>query len=91
MNFSIPVPVKELVNKFNLELIGDEHQMATGINEIHKVRPGDITFVDVEKYYEKSLNSAATIIIINKKVACPVGKSLLISDDPFAVDRKSVV
>lgn len=90
MNFSIPVPVKELVNKFNLELIGDEHQMATGINEIHKVRPGDITFVDVEKYYEKSLNSAATIIIINKKVACPVGKSLLISDDPFAVYNQIV-
>ena len=90
MNFSIPVPVKELVNKFNLELIGDEHQMATGINEIHKVRPGDITFVDVEKYYEKSLKSAATIIIINKKVACPVGKSLLISDDPFAVYNQIV-
>ena len=90
MNFYIPVPVKELVNKFNLELIGDEHQMATGINEIHKVRPGDITFVDVEKYYEKSLKSAATIIIINKKVACPVGKSLLISDDPFAVYNQIV-
>jgi UDP-3-O-[3-hydroxymyristoyl] glucosamine N-acyltransferase len=90
MNFTIPIPVKELVNKFNLELIGDEHQMATGINEIHKVRTGDITFVDIEKYYEKSLKSAATIIIINKKVACPSGKTLLVSDDPFAVYNQVV-
>ena len=90
MNFTIPIPVKELVNKFNLELIGDEHQMATGINEIHKVRTGDITFVDIEKYYEKSLKSAATIIIINKKVACPKGKTLLVASAPFAVYNQIV-
>ncbi|MGA1227239.1 MAG: UDP-3-O-(3-hydroxymyristoyl)glucosamine N-acyltransferase, partial [Tamlana sp.] len=31
----------------------------------------------------KALNSAATIILINKEVDCPSGKALLISDDPF--------
>jgi UDP-3-O-[3-hydroxymyristoyl] glucosamine N-acyltransferase len=29
------------------------------------------------------LKSAATIILINKKVDCPEGKALLISDDPL--------
>ena len=58
--------------------------MATGINEIHKVQPGDISFVDFEKYYSKCLNSAATIIIINKEVEVPAGKTVLVCDDPFS-------
>lgn len=90
MNFTTPIPVGNLAKKFNLKILGDDHQIATGINEIHKVRKGDITFVDVEKYYEKSLKSAATIIIINKNVECPSGKTLLISDDPFAVYNQIV-
>lgn len=65
------------------EYVGDPDFPVTGINEIHKVEPGDITFVDHPKYYDKALNSAATIIIINKKVECPKGKALLFSDDPF--------
>lgn len=55
----------------------------TGINEIHMVEPGDITFVDHPKYYDKALNSRATTIIINKDVACPEGKALIFHDDPF--------
>jgi len=54
-----------------------------GLNEIHVVRPGDIVFVDHPKYYQKALESQATIILINKRVDCPIGKALLISDDPF--------
>lgn len=57
----------------------------TGINEIHMVQPGDITFVDHPKYYDKALNSKATTIIINKRVPCPAGKSLLFHDFPFDV------
>jgi UDP-3-O-[3-hydroxymyristoyl] glucosamine N-acyltransferase len=55
----------------------------SGINEIHKVEPGDLTFVDHPKYYSKALHSKATTIIINKEVECPVGKALIFSDDPF--------
>jgi UDP-3-O-[3-hydroxymyristoyl] glucosamine N-acyltransferase len=47
------------------------------------VAQGDIVFVDHPKYYDKALNSKATIVLINKKVDCPIGKALLISDDPF--------
>ena len=53
------------------------------MNEIHVVEPGDIVFVDHPKYYNKALESAATIVLINKEVECPEGKALLISDDPF--------
>jgi UDP-3-O-[3-hydroxymyristoyl] glucosamine N-acyltransferase len=66
-------------NKFE----GDADFAITGINEIHMVEAGDLTFVDHPKYYNKALNSAATTIIINSEVECPEGKALIICDDPF--------
>jgi UDP-3-O-[3-hydroxymyristoyl] glucosamine N-acyltransferase len=39
--------------------------------------------VDHPKYYQKALDSKATIVLINKEVTCPEGKALLISGDPF--------
>ncbi len=63
--------------------IGNDDFSISGINEIHMVEKGDITFVDHPKYYEKALQSAATTIIINKEVECPEGKALIISDDPL--------
>ena len=83
MKFSNPIPVQEIAEKIGAKLIGDRSLMATGINEIHKVEKGDITFVDVKKYFDKSLNSAASIIILNEKVKCPKSKALLVTDDPF--------
>ncbi len=53
------------------------------MNEIHVVEEGDIVFVDHPKYYDKALNSKASVVLINKKVECPTGKVLLISEDPF--------
>lgn len=63
--------------------IGPDDFPVTGLNEIHKVEHGDITFVDHPKYYAKALGSKATIVLINKEVECPQGKALLIHDDPF--------
>lgn len=63
--------------------IGDPDHTVAGINEIHKVEHGDLVFVDHPKYYDKALESAATTILINKKVECPEGKGLLISETPF--------
>jgi len=64
-------------------MIGDPSFIVSGINEIHMVEPGDLTFVDHPKYYNKALNSAATTVLINKEVECPAGKALLIHDKPF--------
>ncbi len=84
MQLDAPVPVQWLAEFIGAKLTGDRSQMATGINEIHKVRPGDISFVDFAKYYDKCLSSAATVIIINKEVEAPEGKTLLVCDDPFS-------
>ncbi|GEP95039.1 UDP-3-O-(3-hydroxymyristoyl)glucosamine N-acyltransferase [Chitinophaga cymbidii] len=84
MKFEKPIAVKEIAAMIGAALSGDENLMATGINEIHKVAAGDISFVDFEKYYNASLQSAATIIIINKKVEVPEGKAILVLDDPFS-------
>ena len=77
--------VKEIVNIIgnNVELLGDENAIVTGINEIHMVKPGDITFVDHPKYYEKVLTSQASFVIIDIKPENTHGKTLFISDDPF--------
>lgn len=84
MKFDKPISVKEIAALIGAELTGDDSLMATGINEIHKVEKGDISFVDFEKYYNACLTSAATIIIINKKVEAPAGKALLVTADPFS-------
>ena len=83
MTFDQPIPVREIAKKIGAKIIGNADLMATGINEIHNVREGDITFVDVKKYFNKSLSSAATIIILNEETECPEGKVLLLCDDPF--------
>jgi UDP-3-O-[3-hydroxymyristoyl] glucosamine N-acyltransferase len=83
LNFSRNYSLVEIAQIVNCEFIGDASFPIKGINEIHVVEKGDIVFVDHPKYYDKALNSAATTILINKKVDCPEGKALLISDDPF--------
>lgn len=80
--------ISEFIHATNT--IGNDQQVVTGINEIHKVNQGDLTFVDNEKYFNKCLISPATTIIINKEVACPDGKTLLIHPDPFEAYVKLV-
>src|SRR5690606_3924539 len=53
-----------------------------GINEVHKITDGDITFVNVEKYYEKTFESQATIVLIDQETAEQEGKLLFVCDDP---------
>lgn len=83
MRFDTPVELTAIASLINAELIGNKKALATGINEIHKVEEGDLVFVDHPKYYDVCINSAASFIIINKKVSFPEGKALLITDDPF--------
>jgi UDP-3-O-[3-hydroxymyristoyl] glucosamine N-acyltransferase len=82
MRFEQPVDVRWIADYVNAKLIGDESIKALGLNEIHRVEQGDISFVDLDKYYDKVLNSAATIILIDKEVPCPPGKALLQTTDP---------
>jgi UDP-3-O-[3-hydroxymyristoyl] glucosamine N-acyltransferase len=75
--------LQEIADLLNCEFVGDKNFPISGMNEIHVVTQGDIVFVDHPKYYDKALQSAASIVLINKNVDCPEGKALLISDDPF--------
>lgn len=84
MDFPQPIPVQAIAVKIGATLLGDDTLQAIGINEIHQVRPGDITFSDVKKYFTKALKSAATIVILNEEAECPPGKALLLCKDPFA-------
>jgi UDP-3-O-[3-hydroxymyristoyl] glucosamine N-acyltransferase len=85
MQFPQPLAVQFLAERFNAELIGDATLLATGINEIHKVKAGDIAFSDVKKYFEKTLSSAATILLLNEPAECPPGKAILVVPNPFEV------
>lgn len=91
MKFSKPQTLSNIAAILDCEFVGDANFSVLGMNEIHVVKPGDIVFVDHPKYYEKALNSQATTILINKKVDCPKGKALLISDDPFRDFNKLTV
>ena len=83
MKFPRTYTLKEISQITDTEYIGVDDFPVKGINEIHVVELGDVVFVDHPKYYDKALNSAASVILINKNVECPEGKALLISDDPF--------
>ena len=83
MKFNNLQTLKQIAQIIHCEYVGDANFSVSGINEIHVVEKGDLVFVDHPKYYDKALNSAATTILINKKVDCPTGKALLISEDPF--------
>ncbi len=83
MKFPKPYSLKEIAQIIASDYVGPDDFPVLGMNEIHVVEEGDIVFVDHPKYYDKALQSNATVVLINKEVDCPEGKALLISDDPF--------
>jgi UDP-3-O-[3-hydroxymyristoyl] glucosamine N-acyltransferase len=86
MNFKEPIKLLELIQKYGLRLIENKSsQEVIGLNEINKVKEGDMTFVDTPKYFDKALNSSASFILINTELDCPQGKCLIHTDNPFKV------
>lgn len=83
MKFPTTHTLQQIATIIDVEYVGSPDFPVTGMNEIHVVEAGDIVFVDHPKYYDKALESKATVVLINKEVSCPEGKALLISDDPF--------
>ncbi|MEO6538053.1 MAG: UDP-3-O-(3-hydroxymyristoyl)glucosamine N-acyltransferase [Ferruginibacter sp.] len=90
MQFPSPVPVQWIGNLIQAKIIGNDKGNATGINELHKVEPGDLVFADHPKYYESCINSNADFIIINKETSVPESKALLIVENPFEAYCKIV-
>lgn len=83
MKFEKPYSLSEIAGLLNNPFEGDSTLKISGINEIHRVESGDIVFVDHPKYYDKALQSAATVVLINKSVEVPEGKGIVVCDDPF--------
>ena len=85
MKFTKKLTVNQIIEiiKHEVTVKGELNNMISGINEIHSVEEGDISFVDHQKYYDKVLNSKASAIIINKDVEPPHGKTVFIVDDPL--------
>ncbi|MCH8903307.1 MAG: UDP-3-O-(3-hydroxymyristoyl)glucosamine N-acyltransferase [Bacteroidetes bacterium] len=75
--------LKEIAELINATIYGDPEMMVEGINEIHKVQTGDLTFVDHPKYIDKALMSDASVILTNGGKQITNGKALLRSDDPL--------
>jgi UDP-3-O-[3-hydroxymyristoyl] glucosamine N-acyltransferase len=83
VKFPTTFTLQQIADILTCEYVGEADFPVLGMNEIHVVQNGDIVFVDHPKYYDKALRSKATVVLINKKVDCPEGKALIISDDPF--------
>ena len=91
MKFSSSQTLKQIAEIINVNYIGTDDFPIFGMNEIHVVSKGDIVFVDHPKYYKKALESAATIILINKEVECPEGKEkALCSETPSTKCRFAI-
>ena len=84
MKLHRPYTLEELAQLTQAKASGDKHLKATAINEIHVAGDGDIVFVDHPKYYDSTLASSASVVLIDKLVDCPDGKALLQVADPFA-------
>lgn len=78
MRFNTPLKLSQLASMLQAEYEGEPNFPVSGLNEIHMVEPGDLTFVDHPKYYDKALNSKATTILINKKSSMPCRESLVV-------------
>jgi UDP-3-O-[3-hydroxymyristoyl] glucosamine N-acyltransferase len=84
MKLPFPIPVRLLAENMGATIIGgDEMLFVFGINEIHKAEKGDLIFCDAPKYFDKSLQSDATFILLNEKVVVPDGKVVLCHPKPF--------
>ena len=83
MKFPSPVSVQWIAEFIGATVVGNQNGEAKGINELHRVEPGDIIFVDHPKYYDKSINSPAGFIIINKQTTVPEGKAFACSEPTF--------
>lgn len=81
MKLKQSVSVQYVANLINAKVVGDETILISGINEIHKVVEGDLSFVDHSKYYSQCIQSAASVVLINAEVTAD--KPLIISEDPI--------
>ncbi len=91
MDLKQPLTAADVATMIGAQAKGHTRRLVTGINEINRVREGDLLFVDHPKYYAKALTSAASVVLINKEdVVIPEGKAIIVCMDPCAEYNKLV-
>lgn len=85
MNFSTPLTISDLLQiiQQQVAVVGEIDIPISGINEIHSVQKGDLSFVDNKKYYERMMQSEASFILIDQEIPFPKDKVLLLCKDPL--------
>lgn len=85
MRLPAPLLASAFAKTCGARLVGPD-QYIHGVNEIHRVEPGDLTFVDHPKYYASTLASAASVVLIDREPegGPPAGKTVLVHPEPFA-------
>ena len=83
MKFESPIVASDLASKLGGECIGDGNIQISGLNEIHRVESGDVTFCDNLKYIKSAFSSLAACVLVNERVDAPSGKALILLDKPF--------
>lgn len=90
MKFSKTLTAAEIAAIIDAKVVGDPQTPVRGLNEIHMVEEGDISFTDHPKYYKKSLQSKASVVLINGIPDETYGKTLILSEQPFADFNKII-
>lgn len=85
MKFKQPISASELAVQLGTECFANPEIQLKGINEIHRVETGDVTFCDHPKYMTKALNSKASCVIVNERLSDSNGKALIYHQEPFKV------
>jgi UDP-3-O-[3-hydroxymyristoyl] glucosamine N-acyltransferase len=83
MRFDRPIALSELAASIGGTVQGDGTVLINGLNEIHRVEEGDITFSDHPKYIAKALKGRASAVIVNAVPDGHTGKPVIIVDRPF--------
>lgn len=73
-----------LAEILGIDLVGDGSTTISGINEIHCLKQGDLTFSDHPKYVKTAVESDASTIIVKEVPEEKGGKAFLVCDDPFS-------
>jgi UDP-3-O-[3-hydroxymyristoyl] glucosamine N-acyltransferase len=85
LKFSEPISVSDLAAQLGANCVGDGGLILLGINEIHRVEKGDITFCDNAKYIRKAFESEASCVLVNQVFEATEGKVQLVVEKPFDV------
>lgn len=83
MRLREPMTAGKLAELIDARIVGPADTAVSGINEIHKVEDGDLTYADHPKWMKRALASPAAVLLLDREPAEGTGKTVLLADDPF--------